>query len=75
MTKAPRADIRPHVTTWHGIEKRDDYHWLKDDNWQQVLHDYKACARTQPEGQGGDRNAKQGAAGGRAVLLHRLLLG
>jgi len=21
--------------------------------WQQVLHDYKACARTQPEGQGG----------------------
>ena len=38
---APRADIRPHVTTWHGIEKRDDYHWLKDDNWQQVLHDPK----------------------------------
>ena len=38
---APSADIRPHVTTWHGLEKRDDYHWLKDDNWQQVLHDPK----------------------------------
>jgi oligopeptidase B len=36
---APRADIRPHVTTWHGTEKHDDYHWLKDENWQAVLHD------------------------------------
>ena len=43
MTKsaAPQAEKRPHVTTWHGIEKHDDYHWLKDDNWQEVLHDPK----------------------------------
>jgi oligopeptidase B len=38
-TVAPRAEQRSHVTTWHGIEKHDDYHWLKDENWQQVLHD------------------------------------
>jgi oligopeptidase B len=39
MTKAPAADRRPHVTTWHGIKKHDDYHWLKDENWQSVLQD------------------------------------
>lgn len=38
-TSAPKALIHPHVTTWHGIEKHDDYHWLKDENWQNVLHD------------------------------------
>jgi oligopeptidase B len=37
--KPPKAEKRPHVTTWHGIEKHDDYFWLKDDNWQAVLHD------------------------------------
>jgi oligopeptidase B len=39
LSKAPKAEIRPHVSTWHGVEKRDDYHWLKDENWQNVLHD------------------------------------
>jgi oligopeptidase B len=38
---APSAEKRPHLTTWHGIEKHDDYHWLKDENWQDVLHDPK----------------------------------
>ena len=43
MTKTtpPSAEKRPHVTTWHGLQKHDDYHWLKDDNWQEVLHDPK----------------------------------
>ncbi len=40
-TIPPTADKRRHVTTWHGIEKHDDYHWLKDENWQEVLHDPK----------------------------------
>jgi oligopeptidase B len=35
----PKAEQRPFTQTWHGIEKRDDYHWLKDENWQAVLHD------------------------------------
>jgi oligopeptidase B len=35
----PAAEQRPFIQTWHGIEKRDDYHWLKDENWQAVLHD------------------------------------
>ncbi len=37
--KPPRAEQRPRVETWHGHEKRDDYHWLKAENWQEVMHD------------------------------------
>ena len=37
--KPPVAEKRPRVETWHGYEKRDDYHWLKADNWQEVMHD------------------------------------
>ena len=43
MTKTipmpPRAEKQPRVETWHGHEKRDDYHWLKAENWQQVMQD------------------------------------
>ena len=35
----PRAEKRPRIETWHGHEKRDDYHWLKAENWQEVMHD------------------------------------
>ncbi len=37
--KPPRAEKRPHAETWHGYEKRDDYRWLKAQNWQEVMHD------------------------------------
>ena len=37
--KPPRAEKRPRVEAWHGYEKRDDYHWLKAANWQEVMHD------------------------------------
>lgn len=39
LPKPPRAEKRPRVETWHGHEKRDDYHWLKAPNWQEVMHD------------------------------------
>ena len=39
VVKPPRAEKRPRVETWHGHEKRDDYHWLKAENWQEVMHD------------------------------------
>ena len=39
VPKPPRAEKRPRVESWHGHEKRDDYHWLKADNWQEVMHD------------------------------------
>jgi oligopeptidase B len=39
VPKPPRAEKRPRVETWHGHEKRDDYHWLKAHNWQEVMHD------------------------------------
>jgi len=35
----PVADRRPHTTIHHGIELGDDYAWLRDDNWQQVMRD------------------------------------
>jgi oligopeptidase B len=36
---APLASRRPHSFTTHGISITDDYAWLKDANWQQVLRD------------------------------------
>jgi oligopeptidase B len=36
---APIAPRRPHAFTTHGITVTDDYAWLKDDDWQEVLRD------------------------------------
>jgi oligopeptidase B len=36
---APLASRRPHSFTAHGITVSDDYAWLKDANWQEVLRD------------------------------------
>jgi oligopeptidase B len=36
---APTAPRRPHSFTTHGITITDDYAWLKDLNWQEVLRD------------------------------------
>jgi len=36
---APVAPRRPHSFTTHGITLVDDYAWLKDANWQEVLRD------------------------------------
>ncbi len=35
----PVAPRRPHAVTRHGLAVTDDYAWLKDDNWQEVLRD------------------------------------
>jgi len=35
----PTAPWRPHSFTTHGITISDDYAWLKDPNWQEVLRD------------------------------------
>ena len=36
---APIAPRRPHSFTTHGVTVVDDYAWLKDENWQEVLRD------------------------------------
>jgi oligopeptidase B len=36
---APVAPRRPHSFTVHGVTIVDDYAWLKDKNWQEVLRD------------------------------------
>jgi oligopeptidase B len=38
-TTAPVAPRRPHSFTRHGITVTDDYAWLKDPKWQEVLRD------------------------------------
>jgi oligopeptidase B len=35
----PAAPRHPHTFTTHGITIVDDYAWLKDENWQEVLRD------------------------------------
>jgi oligopeptidase B len=37
--QAPVAPRRPHSFTRYGIIVSDDYAWLRDQNWQEVLHD------------------------------------
>jgi oligopeptidase B len=37
--QAPSAPRRPHSFTTHGIAVVDDYAWLKDADWQEVLRD------------------------------------
>ena len=33
----PSAEKIPHIINNHGIERIDDYHWLRDDNWQKFI--------------------------------------
>ncbi|GGY46687.1 S9 family peptidase [Parvularcula lutaonensis] len=39
MTDAPVAEKRPFELTQHGETRVDPYHWMRDDNWQEVLRD------------------------------------
>jgi oligopeptidase B len=39
VEKPPVAPRRPFRRTLHGVALQDDYAWLKDANWQQVLRD------------------------------------
>ena len=39
LRSPPRAEKRPVKSVHHGIERVDEYAWLKAENWQEVLHD------------------------------------
>jgi oligopeptidase B len=41
MTKAtpPVAEKRQHAETLHGIVRRDPWHWLRAENWQEVMRE------------------------------------
>lgn len=39
MTDAPEAEKRPIELSQHGETRIDPYHWMRDDNWQEVLRD------------------------------------
>lgn len=36
---APAPEKKPYSDTRHGITRNDEYHWLRADNWQEVLRD------------------------------------
>lgn len=36
---APKADIRPVTDTHHGIVRSDDYAWLRDKDWREVMRE------------------------------------
>ena len=38
----PVAAKQPAITVVHGVERTDDYAWLRADNWQQVMHEPSA---------------------------------
>ncbi|MEY2936377.1 MAG: hypothetical protein RL033_7126 [Pseudomonadota bacterium] len=44
MVRPPRAEKVPHQVTLHGITRDDPYHWLRDDNWQQVMRQPEVLA-------------------------------
>ncbi|MEE2691921.1 MAG: S9 family peptidase [Pseudomonadota bacterium] len=35
----PKVERRPVTVTQHGETRTDDYAWLRDENWREVLHD------------------------------------
>ncbi len=35
----PIAPVRPRVDSHHGIERSDDYAWIRADNWREVMRD------------------------------------
>ena len=37
--RPPLAQKRPQILTHHGQDRVDDYAWLKDKNWQDVMRD------------------------------------
>ncbi len=38
----PLAAQKSHVTTWHGTTLEDPFHWLRADNWQEVMRNPSA---------------------------------
>lgn len=39
--RPPKARVQPHLTTIHGTTLRDDYAWLRAENWREVLREPK----------------------------------
>ena len=33
----PKGEKIPYISDHHGIERTDNYHWLRDDNWQKFI--------------------------------------
>jgi oligopeptidase B len=44
MVSPPRAEKIAHETTLHGVTQQDSYHWLRDENWQQVMRQPEVLA-------------------------------
>jgi oligopeptidase B len=40
----PVAPMKPHTIVQHGMTRVDNYHWLRDPNWQKVIDDPKSIS-------------------------------
>jgi oligopeptidase B len=58
---APRAQARPLILETHGIQRQDDYAWLRADNWQEVMRDGRTALADDIEAYLDDENAYQDA--------------
>ncbi len=72
--KPPIAPRKPVTRTLHGRSLTDDYAWLKDENWQQVMRDpvlLRADIRAYLEAENAWTEAAMASAGAlRAALFH-----
>jgi oligopeptidase B len=39
MSTPPLAERRPHAVTHHGVTREDPWHWLRAENWQEVMQE------------------------------------
>ena len=39
MSTPPLAERRPHAVTHHGVTRDDPWHWLRAENWQEVMQE------------------------------------
>ena len=39
LPSAPKAEKKTHISTNHGLTYEDPYHWLRAENWQEVMTD------------------------------------
>ena len=54
-TRGPSAPRRPSFTQHHGIDREDDYAWLRADNWQAVMRDPAVLTTGYPRASGGGK--------------------
>ena len=72
-TAPPKAAKRPHESHAHGVTWRDDYAWIRAENWREVLRDPSAIAAGYPRAARGGERLCRGDARPDAQLAEQLV--